>query len=215
MAHHLVHQEEHRGAVLFGKVKARHRQVKRLPHRSGCQCNDRMVAVGSPASLHHVTLGRAGGQPSAGAGSHHVDNHARDLGHHRIAKVLLHQRKARTAGRRHRLKPAHRSADHRGDAGDLVLHLDEFAAQLGQLAGHDLGDLRRGRNGVSGKEAAPRCQGAQRRSVVSLDQLHSHRSPPGKAPCSANSVNSSSSSTSSGSRRRTVMAISGQWVSHQ
>src|SRR5450759_797479 len=48
----------------------------------------------------------------------------------------------------------------RGDAGDLVLHLDERATDLGHAAGERLGDLRGGRDRVAGEEARTGGNGA-------------------------------------------------------
>ena len=140
----------------------------------GLSDDDGMVAVRAPARLHHVALRGAGGLAGAGAQPLHVHHHARHFGHGRVANVLLHQRKAGAAGGRHGLQPAHRGADAGGQAGNLVFHLDELAAHLGQLAREHLGDFGGGRDGIARVEAAAGRQRPPADGFVALHQFDSH-----------------------------------------
>ena len=54
--------------------------------------------------------------------------------------------------------------------GDLVLHLDEVAAHLGQAAREHLGDLGRGRDRVAGEEARAGGDGALGDRFVALQE---------------------------------------------
>ena len=127
-----------------------------------------MVAVSAPASLHEVALGGAGGKTRGGAHALDVHDHHGDLSLGGIADVLLLQGEARAGGGGHGLDAGHGSADGGGGAGDLVLHLEEAAAHLGQLLGGDLSDLGGGRDGVSGEEPHTGGDGAHDAGFVAL-----------------------------------------------
>ena len=112
VAHHLVEQQDHRGAVGFRHIEAFHRHGKDVLHRRGGQHDDRMVAVHPPPGLIHVALrhlrGQARGRPTA----LHAGHHAGDFPHDRVTKGLLHERKTGAAGRGHGLVPSHRRRAH-------------------------------------------------------------------------------------------------------
>ena len=84
-----------------------------------------------------------------------------------FAKALL-EGEARAGGSGHGLDAGHGSADGGGGAGDLVLHLEEAAAHLGQLLSGDLSDLGGGRDGVSGEEPHTGGDGAHDAGFVAL-----------------------------------------------
>ena len=127
-----------------------------------------MVAVSAPASLHEVALGGAGGKTGGGTHALDVHHHHGDLGLGGVADVLLLQGEARAGGGGHGLDAGHGSADGGGGAGDLVLHLEEAAAHLGQLLSGDLSDLGGGRDGVSGEEPHTGGDGAHDAGFVAL-----------------------------------------------
>jgi hypothetical protein len=60
--------------------------------------------------------------------------------------------------------------DDGGHPGDLIFHLDEFAAVFGQFFRHDLCDLGGGGDGVTGIEANARVDRAESASFVALHQ---------------------------------------------
>jgi hypothetical protein len=51
--------------------------------------------------------------------------------------------------------PGQRSTDNGAQRSDFILHLDEFAADLGQTPGQMFGNLRRRRYGITGKKTQP------------------------------------------------------------
>ena len=103
--------------------------------------DDAVIAVRSPARLLHVHLGGKGRRSGARAAPLHVDDDARHLRHDRVSEILLLEAEARARRRRERLGPRERGADDGAHRGDLVLHLDELAADLRELADEVLGDL--------------------------------------------------------------------------
>ena len=144
-----------------------------LAHRGGREDDDRVVAMAAPARLHDVALRRARGHAGRRSAAHHVHDYAGDLRAGRVAQVLLFQRKAGAAGRGQRFDPAHGGADHRGDRGDFVFHLHEYAVYFGQQARQAFGNLGGGRDRVAGEKAAARRNRAERAGVVARDQAQS------------------------------------------
>ena len=126
--------------------------------------------MGAPAGLHDVALRGLGRQAGRGAAAHDVDHHTGDLGHGGVTDVLLHEREARTGGGRECLGAGQGGTDDGRHRGDLVLHLDEVAAHLGQAARQHLGDLGRGRDRVAGKEATAGGDGALGAGFVALQK---------------------------------------------
>ena len=132
VAHQRVAEDDHRRAVLLAQVEGLDRERVALMHAARHEGDHRVLAVRAPAGLHDVALDWLGRQARGGPAAHDVDDHAGDLRHGGEADHLLHEAEARAAGSGERLGPGQRGAAHGGDAGDLVLHLDERAAHLGQ-----------------------------------------------------------------------------------
>ena len=86
-----------------------------------------MVPVCTPPCLHDIALADPGGQTGTEASPHHIHYYARDLSRTGKPEVLLHQRKAGAAGRRHRLDPGERGPYNSAKACDLIFHLYEDA----------------------------------------------------------------------------------------
>ena len=111
-----------------------------------------MIAVRAPAHLHDIAL-RGGGRLSRrGADTLDVHEDARNLSTCRVADQLLLQREAGTTCRVHYLCPCERCAEDCAHCADLVLHLEECAADPRQQLCHLLRDLRRRRDGVAREE---------------------------------------------------------------
>ena len=144
-----------------------------------------MIAVRAPACLHHVALRGRGRLSRRGSDALDVRHHAGDLCTCGIADQLLFQREARAARRVHDLCPCERCAENRTHRPDLILHLEERAADLRQQFCHLLGDLRRGRDGVAREERDPRGNRTLGDRLVALHQpslaLHSMPSSPRKS----------------------------------
>ena len=170
MGNDLVGQDDDGHAVFLRQVEGKHGDIEAVANRRNGQHDDGVIAVGPPAGLHHIPLGGHGGKPRAGPAPHHVHDDAGRFGHAGIAEVLLHQRKAGPAGGRHGLHAGQRCADDGPHAGNLILHLDEAAAQGRELEGHVLGDLGGGGDGIAGKESASRGQRPFGKGFVSLEK---------------------------------------------
>ena len=141
VGHHLVGEDDDRDPVFLGQVEGEDGGLEAVLHGRDGQDDDGVIPVGPPAGLHHISLRGKGGKACARPPPHHVHDHTGDFRDGRKTQIFLHQRKARAAGSRHGFEAAHRGADDSSHAGDLVFHLDELAAHLGQLAGEQLGDL--------------------------------------------------------------------------
>ena len=151
----LVRQQNDRRAESLGVVYRHDRHVERLAHAPWGERDDRMIAVRTPACLHHVALRGRGRLSRRGADALDVRHHAGDLRARGVADQLLFQREARAARRVHDLCPCKRCAENRAHRPDFILHLEECAADLRQQLCHLLGDLRRGRDGVAREERDP------------------------------------------------------------
>ena len=172
MADHLVEQQDDRRAVGFGQVEGLHGYGKDVLVVRGRQGDDRMVAVRAPAGLVNVALAHVGGNAGGRSAALHVGDHAGDLGHDGVPQSLLHQRKPRAARGRHGLAAGQRGADDGAQRGDLVLHLDELAADLRQAVGQEFGDFGRGGDRVARKKIEPRVQGSLHAGFVALNEFY-------------------------------------------
>src|SRR5512143_2911744 len=132
-----------------------------------------MISVRAPARLHHIALGGGGWLTGGWAKPLNIDHDARNLRDRGIPDILLHERKARSAGRSHGLQPPDRGADDRRHAGNLILHLDELAADLWKLAGHGFCHLGRRRDWITGVETAARGERSLRNRLVALHESDS------------------------------------------
>ncbi len=148
----LVHHEHHRNAKLLGQVKRLDGEVEALLRRVGRERDDFVIAVRSPARLHHVGLRRQRGQARRWAAALHVDEHAGRFGHHRVADVLHHEREARTRGDCKRFRSGPSRADQRDGSGQFIFHLNEPAAHGRDAAGETFDDFGRRRDRISGGE---------------------------------------------------------------
>ena len=163
----LVGEYEHRHAILIRQVEGADREVKRLLHGRRRKGDDLIVAMAAVARLHDSVLRRAGRLAGRRAAAHDVDDDQRRLGDDGVANALLHQGEARTGRGRHGTRAAPAGADDRIDGGELVFHLHEHAAGVGQI----FGDLRCRSDRIACHEAAARCQRTGRTGLVALHQL--------------------------------------------
>ena len=170
-----VVEHDHRGAELLGEIEGADGLRIDFLHRSRGHDDDRVIAVGSPSRLHEVALRGPRRHAGRRAAAHHVDDDARRLGHRGVAEILLHQRKAGSAGGGHRLDAAERSADDGGERSDLVLHLDEDAVDARQLARQLFGDFRGRRDRIAGEKAASGGEGAERAGAIALQRMKRRR----------------------------------------
>ncbi len=170
VAHHLVREQRHRRAEPLGEAHGRHGQTVHVCHVGGREHHRGVVAVGAPAGLHHVALRRRGRPAGGRPRPHDVHDQERRFHHDGVTDGLLHQREARTRGRGHGQLPRQRPPYARADGADLVLHLQEHAADLGQFDGHGFHDLGGGSDGISGKKAHTRIEGPESARPVPLDE---------------------------------------------
>ncbi len=91
VAHHLVEQKNDRRAVGFGQVEGLHRHLEDVLVVGGREGNDGMVAVGSPAGLHHIALAAVGGNAGGRAAALHVDHAHRHFRRYRQSQAFAHQ----------------------------------------------------------------------------------------------------------------------------
>ena len=139
---------------------------------AGGQRDDGVIAVGSPAGLHHIALRGPRGQARRRSAALHVDDDARYLGHDGKADGFLHERESRPARCRHCLCARQRRPDHGAEAADLVFHLDETAADSRKALGEALGDLRGWRDGIAGEEAKPSVECGLGADFVALKEAY-------------------------------------------
>ena len=134
-------KQDHRLTVFFAQIESPDRFLIDL--FDGIRHDDqiRMISMRSPFRLHDVGLGRQGCRTAGRTLSHDIDNDARDLVHISPAEILLHQRKTRTAGSRHRLLARTAGTDHRTDRREFIFHLHKHAIDLRQQFAADLRDL--------------------------------------------------------------------------
>jgi hypothetical protein len=150
-----VRQQHYRGAVLLGDVEGAHRLLPALLRGGRGDGDDGVVAVGAPARLHHVGLADVGGAAGRRPAAHDVDDDEGDFQDAGVAEVLLLEREARAGGAGEGLDAAQRRPDGRGDAGDLVLHLQVAAAVAHDVAGRVFQHLGGGRDRIAAEEARP------------------------------------------------------------
>ena len=115
------------------------------------QHHHRALAVTTVECLQQVGLLGLGRQTRRRATPLYVDNHQRQLRHHGQADTLALQGQTGTRSRGHGQVPGKRGTDGRAHAGNLVLDLNGFHAQvlaLGQLV-QNIGG---GSNGVTAQE---------------------------------------------------------------
>ena len=160
VADDFVGHDEHRRPVVFAQIEGRDGLVKDFLGRRGRQGDDLIIAVGAPAGLHHVGLGAHGGQAGGRAGALDIDHHAGGFGADPQADIFHHQAETRSGGGGHAFLPGPGGPQNRGHGGDLIFHLDEGAAHIGQPGGHVLGDFGGRRDGIAAEKPAPGRQGA-------------------------------------------------------
>ncbi len=154
MADRLVRHDEDRDAVGFGEVEGLDGEIEALLRRIRHQRDDAVVAVRTPARLHHVLLRGERRQTGGGTAALHVGEHHRRLHHAGEPDGFHHQREAGAGGDGHHLLAAPDRADIGGDRRDLVFHLDEEAANFRAALGEALRRLGRRRDRIAGEEAA-------------------------------------------------------------
>ena len=168
-----VHQQDHRGTEPFGQVEGADSLVEGVLDGARAYGNDGMISVGTPFGLHHVALRGGCGKAGGGTGSHDVNDDDRDFRDGGVADVLLLQGKSRTGGRRHRFCACHRRAQRRRYAGNLVLHLHKFTADLRQTYCAALRDFRGRGYGVAREKPHSGGQSTLDAGLVSLQELES------------------------------------------
>ena len=166
-----VAEHKNRGAEPLRKVECTDDLGVGLCDRRGNERDNRMIAMRSPTGLHEVTLRGESGGALAGTLTHDINQHTGDLRGHAVAKILLHQRDARTGGRCHRFCTGCGSADDCRDRGELILHLHILAAALWQQFRGKLSNFCRGGNGVAGKEVHASGQSTKRAGLVARQDL--------------------------------------------
>ncbi len=128
---------------------------------------------------HQVALLRARRHAGRRTGALHVDDHRRDLGVVREADELVHQRDARTRGRRERARARPRCADDHAECRQFVFRLEDrellllrlrIAAVLHAEALEGFHHRRRRRDRVPCPDRRPRVHRAKRRGGVAVDQ---------------------------------------------
>src|SRR5271157_2504171 len=108
-----------------------------------------MIAVRPPASLIHVALADMSRDPRRWPPSLHVNDHARDFRHDRVAQRFLHQRKAGTACGCHDFTSRKGSPDNGAHRGDFIFHLYELAASYRKPKSKKFGNLRGWSDGIT------------------------------------------------------------------
>ncbi len=137
------------------------------------------VAVRGVGAGQHVGLlgarRHAGRRPTA----LDVEDHRRNLGEIGQPEELLHQRDARTRGRREGARAVPAGADHHADRGQLVLGLDDGELVLLGLGIHPhalavalecLGERRGRRDRIPGRDGGAAIDAAERGSGVALEE---------------------------------------------
>ena len=152
MSDDFVHQQNDGRAKTLHIVHGHHRQIECLAHTPRRERDDRVVAVRAPTHLHHIALRRRGRLSCRGTDALHIYHDARDLRTRRIADQLLFQREAGAARRVHHLCTRERCAEDCPHRADLVLHLEECAADLRQQLCHLFGNLRGRRDRIAREE---------------------------------------------------------------
>ena len=90
VADHLIHHEQYGNAELLREVESLDDEIEAFLRRVGAESDDLVVAMRSPARLHHVGLRGQRGQSRGWATPLHVDEHARRFGHSGVADVFHH-----------------------------------------------------------------------------------------------------------------------------
>ena len=132
MADNLVHQQDNRATIFFGQSHCAQSQLEAFGNAGGRNGNQPVVAVGAPAGLHNLALGRGGGLAGSRAHTLYVHDYAGDFGDAGQAQHFLLQGEAGATGSGHSLFASHGSANNGAEACDFVLGLHKFAANLGQ-----------------------------------------------------------------------------------
>jgi hypothetical protein len=156
----------------FREIERLDGEIETFLGRIRAEGDDFVVAVRAPARLHHIGLSGQRRQSSRRTTPLHVDEDAGRLGHGGIADVLHHQRKARTRRHRERFRAAPDRALQRDGGRQFVFHLDELAANLGKLGGHDFRHFGRRGNRVTAEKRAASIEGAVGRSFVTLHKCN-------------------------------------------
>src|SRR3990172_3879738 len=162
----LVGEEDHRALVFLRQSEREDADPEAVLHGGRRQDDARQVSVTTVEGVEEVALLKLGGHAGAGSGALGVNDDDRDLRHGGQPQQLRHQGEAGPGGRGHRLRAGVSGADDGGDRRHLVLRLEADAAEAGQLAGHRLQDVGRGRDRVAGEVAASGVQGAGGDGVV-------------------------------------------------
>ena len=152
VADDFIHHEHDGNAKLFRKIEGLDRKIEAFLRGVRTERDDLVVAVRSPAGLHHVGLCRKCGKSSGGSTALDVDEDAGRLRHGRVADVLHHERKA--GARRHGegFGAAPDSALQGDGSGQFIFHLYEAAADDRHALGEAFDDLRRGSDRVAGSK---------------------------------------------------------------
>ena len=129
-----------------------------------------MVTMCAPACLHNIALGRSGRLAGRWAYTLHVDDNDRNLRCCSVADQLLLQGNTRAGGGSQSLLACQRSTQYNAHAGNLVLHLDELAANLRQELCHALGNFCGRGNRIAAEETDTGCQSTLGTCLITLHQ---------------------------------------------
>ncbi len=177
VAHALIHHQEDRLPVLLGEVEGLDGKVEALLRRIGAQRQNTVIAVRSPAHLHHVGLRGQRGQAGGGSAALHIHEYAGRFGHGGVPDVLHHEREARPRGDRKSLCAAPYRALNGDGGSQLILHLDEGAAHGRNARREPFHHLRGGCNWVSCGKSRTCRQGAFAAGVVAIQEVRAGKDP--------------------------------------
>ena len=170
MRNDLIRHQQHGRAVHFRKVERLYGQLIHFLNGAGGKGYHGMVAVRTPAGLHHVALCGGGGKAGGGACAHYHGNNYGQFRHGSVTYKLLLKGEARAAGGSHCLFAGQACAANGRYGSDLVLHLKELAAYFGEQYAGLLGYFRGRGYGVTRKKTHARLYCAHNAGFIALQQ---------------------------------------------
>ena len=178
--HHLLRhvadalvEHHHDGyAEFLGQVESRDGEVETLLRGIGAERDDAVVAVRTPARLHHVGLRRQGGQAGGRPSALHVDEDAGRLRHGGVSDVLHHQGEAGAGGHREGFGAAPDGALDGDGGGQFVLHLNEDAADGRDSRGKSFDHLGGRRDRVACGKSRTGCERSLTAGMVAVEKMN-------------------------------------------
>ena len=126
--------------------------------------------MGTPASLHNITLRWGGWLASGRAHTLYINNNNRNLSRSSVANQLLLQGDAWAGGGGESLLACQRGTKNNTHRGNFILHLYELATNLRQHLGHAFGYFCGGGNRVTTKETDTSSQCTLGTGFITLHQ---------------------------------------------